>query len=101
MTFLWKRSRQVDTLRTASFTQSTRDCWPAPTPTIIPSLEYPTEFDCVYLIAMDAKIRSSLACSGRSVLFVTTFCRCDALKRASLRFCTKPTPPHIRYSWAG
>src|SRR5688572_27470160 len=52
------RSHHVCTFLPASLTQSTRDCWPAPTPIIIPDLAYPTELDWVYLAAMDASTKS-------------------------------------------
>mmetsp|Transcript_11088 Transcript_11088/g.44924 ORF Transcript_11088/g.44924 Transcript_11088/m.44924 type:complete len:220 (+) Transcript_11088:220-879(+) len=100
-TVSWKRSRQTRTFRAASLTQSTRLCWPAPTPTICPLCANATEFDCVYLHTIDASTRSRLAASSSSstkVLLVTTLPRSALVKPRSLRFCASPTPKTSRYS---
>eukprot|EP00968_Pinguiococcus_pyrenoidosus_P014191 scaffold1289_cov274-Pinguiococcus_pyrenoidosus.AAC.13 len=55
---------QIRTFLPASFTQSTRDCCPAPTPTICPHMAYPTEFDWVYFSVMLASTRSLMASGG-------------------------------------
>mmetsp|Transcript_1090 Transcript_1090/g.3117 ORF Transcript_1090/g.3117 Transcript_1090/m.3117 type:complete len:217 (-) Transcript_1090:1028-1678(-) len=94
----WKRARQTRSLRAASLTQSTRDCWPAPTPTIWPSTAYATELDCVYLHVTEASTRSRRLSAGISVRAVTTFARSAAAKRRSFRFCARPTPNTSRYS---
>jgi hypothetical protein len=42
-----RRSHQIRVFAADSFTQSTRLCWPAPIPSVIPSRTNATEFDCV------------------------------------------------------
>mmetsp|Transcript_98716 Transcript_98716/g.240128 ORF Transcript_98716/g.240128 Transcript_98716/m.240128 type:complete len:202 (-) Transcript_98716:49-654(-) len=61
------RSAHTLTFRPASLVQSTRDCCPAPTPTICPFIAYPTEFDCVYLSAMEDSTMSRWTDSGREL----------------------------------
>mmetsp|Transcript_20241 Transcript_20241/g.44908 ORF Transcript_20241/g.44908 Transcript_20241/m.44908 type:complete len:280 (-) Transcript_20241:1051-1890(-) len=94
---------QVETFRPASFTQSTRLCCPAPTPTIIPSRANPTEFDWVYLTQMLATIMSRMApsVSASTPPFVTTFfVMCSFVMTTSLRFWLNVMPYTSRYSTA-
>mmetsp|Transcript_30260 Transcript_30260/g.64214 ORF Transcript_30260/g.64214 Transcript_30260/m.64214 type:complete len:213 (+) Transcript_30260:244-882(+) len=98
----WRRYH-VETLRPASLTQSTRDCCPAPTPTIIPSLANPTELDWVYLTQMDATIMSRTASSVNASappLVTTFFVMCSFVTTMSFLFWLKVMPYTSRYSTA-
>mmetsp|Transcript_19441 Transcript_19441/g.58199 ORF Transcript_19441/g.58199 Transcript_19441/m.58199 type:complete len:269 (+) Transcript_19441:568-1374(+) len=67
----------------------------------MPFLAYPTELDCVYLIAIMPTIMSNCACSETSLLAVTTFFKHWASQSLSFRRCIKPKPPAMRYSMSG
>mmetsp|Transcript_38226 Transcript_38226/g.50358 ORF Transcript_38226/g.50358 Transcript_38226/m.50358 type:complete len:212 (+) Transcript_38226:348-983(+) len=100
ITFGCWRIHQMATFRPASFTQSTRLCWPAPTPTIWPDFAKPTELDWVYFRVIEARIRSRLASSGRGA-WVFKFCRWSAEKTTVLRACENPIPSTSLYSTGG
>mmetsp|Transcript_18976 Transcript_18976/g.54175 ORF Transcript_18976/g.54175 Transcript_18976/m.54175 type:complete len:221 (+) Transcript_18976:75-737(+) len=94
-------SHHVATFLPASLTQSTRDCWPAPTPTTWPPRAKQMEFDCVYFAVIAAKTRSRCASGGMGPFFTSSVFTSSNVISRSFRFCAKPTPYTSRYSRVG
>ena len=79
----------------------TRDCCPAPTPSVWPPRAVQTELDCVYLSTSRARVRSRRAGSGMSRRRVTGLSKTAGSTAASLRRCSNVTPNTSRRSRSG
>mmetsp|Transcript_18482 Transcript_18482/g.54617 ORF Transcript_18482/g.54617 Transcript_18482/m.54617 type:complete len:203 (+) Transcript_18482:3-611(+) len=86
------RNHHVATFFAASLTQSTRDCWPAPTPTTWPPTAKQMELDCVYLAVIDANTRSRCASPGMGPPETASTATSALVHSRALRAWAKPTP---------
>ena len=70
---------------------SMRLIWPAPTPSVMPSLQNTMAFDLTYFATFQANSRSS-SCAAVGCFFVATFSSPRASSRLSALWTSRPQP---------